>query len=625
MRTLVLRNKFLIVTMGLVAALGLSVIVFVESTLTHKLLLQLRQKGIFIARHLADSSVNNVLTEKTVLLQLAVNDHLQNDEDISYIFIQNARGEALAHTFSGGFPRELRGAHQPGDGRTYSVQPLHIDGGNILDIAAPMLAGGAGWVHVGITEENIRKSVAAIVTTLIQIIGVVLIAGGVLAAVFAVRITRPLAELVEATRAIGAGNLGRRARISTKDEIGQLGSAFNAMIESLERTTVSKDYVDNVIGSMMDALIVAAEDGTIVQVNAAGCRLLECAEAELVGHPLDAVIEAGPHEGLSIVGEALSRGGIENSERLCLTGRGRLAPVLLSASVMQDVHSGAKRVVCVVRDITDRKRAEEKLRNYSEDLREINEELKNFAYIVSHDLRAPLVNIKGFSEELIIGIRELGPLLEKYLEGFPDEEQRKFSEVLKKDIPEALRFIGSSVNRMDHLINAILKLSRAGRRKLNPERINVAELIRTVLDSLAHQLESRCAQVSAAELPGIIADRTALEQIFGNLLDNAVKYLDPARNGEIHIFSEQGGEDVVFHVRDNGRGMAKEDIPRAFEIFRRVGPQDAPGEGMGLAYVKALVRLHGGRIWCESEPGVGTTFSFSIPRREEESDGGNEG
>ena len=119
--------------------------------------------------------------------------------------------------------------------------------------------------------------------------------------------------------------------------------------------------------------------------------------------------------------------------------------------------------------------------------------------------------------------------------------------------------------------------------------------------------------MTVGNLPAIVTDKAALEQIFGNLLDNAIKYLDADRRGEIAITADEYDDNIFFHVRDNGRGMAPEDIPKAFEIFRRVGRQDVPGEGMGLAYVKTLVRLLGGHITCESASGSGTTFSFSIP------------
>ena len=165
---------------------------------------------------------------------------------------------------------------------------------------------------------------------------------------------------------------------------------------------------------------------------------------------------------------------------------------------------------------------------------------------------------------------------------------------------------------MDGLINSILTLSRVGRRELNPEPVDMDGLTRGIVDSLAHQIGEKNIRVTFGELPIITADRLAMEQVMGNLLDNAVKYFDANRPGELTITAEQTPEETVFHVRDNGRGIAAGDIPKVFEIFKRVGRHNVPGEGMGLAYVKALVKRHGGRIWCESEPGKGSVFSFTI-------------
>jgi signal transduction histidine kinase len=287
-------------------------------------------------------------------------------------------------------------------------------------------------------------------------------------------------------------------------------------------------------------------------------------------------------------------------------------PVLFSASVMRDGDGEVMGIVGVARDITALKQSEAQLKSYSRDLQEVNEELKSFAYIVSHDLRAPLVNIRGFSEELGRSLAEIGPSVEKHLPLFDETEKKRIWPLFQQDIPEALGFIRSSVERMDGQINAILKLSRAGRRKLVPEPLQMGDLVRGILQTLTHQLESRAVAVTVEGLPDLVADRMAMEQIFGNLLDNAVKYLDPARPGAIAVTAENDGREIVVHVRDNGRGMAQEDIPKAFELFRRVGKQDMPGEGLGLAYVRALVRSMGGRIWCRSELGKGTTFSFSV-------------
>jgi signal transduction histidine kinase len=165
---------------------------------------------------------------------------------------------------------------------------------------------------------------------------------------------------------------------------------------------------------------------------------------------------------------------------------------------------------------------------------------------------------------------------------------------------------------MDDFINAVLKLSRLGRRELKLEPIDMNALVQATLQSLGHQIEERQVMVTVGALPTVVADRTSMEQIMGNLLTNAVLYLDPDRRREIEITAERDHDETIFHIRDNGRGIAEEDMDKVFAPFRRAGKQDVPGEGMGLPYVQALVRRHGGRIWCESEPGVGTTFTFTI-------------
>jgi len=274
----------------------------------------------------------------------------------------------------------------------------------------------------------------------------------------------------------------------------------------------------------------------------------------------------------------------------------------------------------VATDITERvrieairARAEEQLQRYAAELEQANAEIKQFAYIVSHDLRAPLVNLKGFAAELRAALAVIGSATIETLPHLDEQQQRNVTLALEEDVPEALQFIDASVSRMDAFINAVLKLSRLGRRELKPEPIDTEALVRANLGALAHQIEGGGVRVTVGSLPQVVADRTSMEQIWGNLLGNAVKYLDPDRPGEIEITAEAQHDETMFHVRDNGRGIAADDMEKVFAPFRRAGKQDVPGEGMGLAYVQALVRRHGGRIWCESELGVGSTFSFAVP------------
>lgn len=282
---------------------------------------------------------------------------------------------------------------------------------------------------------------------------------------------------------------------------------------------------------------------------------------------------------------------------------------------------GATIFICLLRlprkALAELERAEEKLQQFAQNLQEINEELKNFAYIISHDLRAPLVNIKGFAGELQGCMAELDAIRKKGDVRLEGNDGKRVLEIMETDVPEAIEFINSSVSRMDNLIGLVLKLSRLGHRELKPEPVDLNELVEGILKTLTHQLEQKQAQVTVKELPVVFQDRVALEQIVGNLLDNAVKYLDQQRPGRLEITAEKTHDGYVFNVRDNGRGISLDDLHKVFEIFRRAGKQDVQGEGMGLAYVKALVRRLGGQIWCTSEFGVGSTFSFSLPDTED--------
>ncbi|MHB2206066.1 MHYT domain-containing protein [Methylobacterium sp. CM6257] len=270
----------------------------------------------------------------------------------------------------------------------------------------------------------------------------------------------------------------------------------------------------------------------------------------------------------------------------------RAVPVL-------DARGEIREWVGVHTDITEQREAEA-------DLRESNEEIQRYAYIVSHDLRAPLVNVMGFTSELE-AIREE---VRAALAGNPQAGR------IDADLGEALGFIKAAVNRMEGLIAAILKLSREGRRQFTPEALDMTALLSDVADAQRHQAEAAGATVTIApDLPSIVADRLAVEQIFGNLLDNAVKYLDPTRPGRITVTARPAGAGgVCFSVTDNGRGIVARDHARVFELFRRSGVQDRPGEGIGLAHVKALVRSFGGRIEVTSKLGEGTTFTVTLPR-----------
>jgi len=257
------------------------------------------------------------------------------------------------------------------------------------------------------------------------------------------------------------------------------------------------------------------------------------------------------------------------------------------------------------------------------DLREANDEIQRFAYIVSHDLRSPLVNIMGFTSELeelrgdiFRRIAALGrdaasasPLPAGDIEPVLDGEDKQLSQ----DFAEALGFIKSSIAKMDRLISAILNLTREGRRDFEPVRIETRELIAGIVATVAHQAAEAEAQIRVEPLPAIVSDRLALEQIFSNLIDNALKYLKPGVPGDISVRGRTKLGFAIFEIADNGRGIDPKDHQRIFDLFRRAGTQDKPGQGIGLAHVRALVRRLGGTMSVASELHSGSTFTITLP------------
>jgi len=258
------------------------------------------------------------------------------------------------------------------------------------------------------------------------------------------------------------------------------------------------------------------------------------------------------------------------------------------------------------------------------DLREANDEIQRFAYIVSHDLRSPLVNIMGFTSELeelradifqrIATLRRVAAAAPPPLDDAEDEPVLEGEDKrLLEDFSEALEFIKSSIAKMDRLISAILNLTREGRREFLPVRIDTRELIEAVVATVAHQASEAQAQIRIEPLPELVSDRLALEQIFSNLLDNALKYLKPGVPGEISVRGRTRLNFAIFEVSDNGRGIDPKDHQRIFELFRRAGTQDRPGQGIGLAHVRTLVRRLGGTMTVASEPDKGSTFTITLP------------
>ena len=254
------------------------------------------------------------------------------------------------------------------------------------------------------------------------------------------------------------------------------------------------------------------------------------------------------------------------------------------------------------------------VRERTTDLQRANDEIQRFAYIVSHDLRSPLVNVMGFTSELENAVQRLRVMMDNVDAEAPQLIDKESRIAVSEDLPEAIRFIRTSTEKMDRLINAILRLSREGRRQITPEKLDMNAVFRSIADTHRHQLDGKEVDFSvASKLPSIVSDRLAIEQILGNIVENAIKYMSPGRRGRIEIRGRIEGSRAIFEIADNGRGVESRDHERIFDLFRRSGVQDQPGEGIGLAHTRALAYRLSGTISVDSELGRGATFRINLP------------
>ncbi|HEY0136616.1 MAG TPA: PAS domain S-box protein, partial [Nannocystis sp.] len=350
-----------------------------------------------------------------------------------------------------------------------------------------------------------------------------------------------------------------------------------------------KSIVDNVV----DGIVTFDENGTIESLNPAAERVFGYQAAELVGTAIARLAAEG--DKLDWIGP--SEGG-DIREVFGRRKDGAAFPMDLAIGPFH--FQGRRAYTAVVRDITERRKDEERLRFYAQELRDknaelarSNQELDDFAYIASHDLKEPLRGIHNYANFL----------LEDYADKLDADGRAKL---------ETLTLLAM---RMEALIDSLLQFSRVGRVELSNQETDLNEVVRMVLESLQITVREEAIDVRIPRaLPTVRCDQVRVREVFHNLVINAIKYNDkPHRWVEIG-WQDGGGGPPVFHVRDNGIGMQQKHHDAIFRMFKRLHGRDkyGGGTGVGLTIVKKIVERHGGRIRVESTVGEGTTFYFTL-------------
>jgi PAS domain S-box-containing protein len=351
-------------------------------------------------------------------------------------------------------------------------------------------------------------------------------------------------------------------------------------------------------------------DARFTYVNEAACHSLGYTRQELLSmtvHDIDP--DFGPEVWPDHWREAKERGSftIESHHR---TKDGRVFPVEIRINFLA---YGDKEYNCAfVHDITDRKQAEQERKRLMQALEARTKELQSIVYTASHDLQTPLVTVQGFGGELTKYCEQLVKLAGK--KSTDKEVRQKIVSLLKEDIPEALKFINAGADKMRSLLEGLMRLSRIGTAAIELKPIDMKELITDVTRAMKFQIQDKDVSVTIGKLPACLGDVSQIDQVFTNLLDNALKYLEPDRKGKIDISGRIENDMSIYCVRDNGVGVASEHQEQIFEIFYRLEPSGpAAGEGLGLTIIRRILDRHNGRIWVESEIGKGSCFFVSLP------------
>jgi len=407
---------------------------------------------------------------------------------------------------------------------------------------------------------------------------------------------------------IGAHTKARR--VFSEDDVNFLQSVANVLAETIVRERAYREvrlanlYNRSLLEASLDPLVTIGQDGNITDVNAATELATGLTRGELVGTDFSDYFTV-PDKAFEGYKQVFREGFVRDYPLEVRHKDGHTTPALYNASLYQDEAGNVTGVFAAARDVTELKKAEEEVRNLNAELEQrvvertaelvaANKELEAFSYSVSHDLRAPLRHIQGFSELL----------LKNTASGLDEKCNRYLSTIAK------------AASQLGTLIDDLLVFSRMGRAEMNKVAVNIEALVEDTRRELDDITTGREIEWKVENLPEVKADPALLKLVFTNLISNAVKFTRPRSPARIEIgCTDCGPGEVEFYVKDNGVGFDMQYVDKLFGVFQRLHRADEfEGTGIGLANVRRIIHRHGGRTWAEGKEGEGAVFHFTLPK-----------
>ncbi|HMK60892.1 MAG TPA: ATP-binding protein [Dissulfurispiraceae bacterium] len=600
-------KKTLLIIIVLFAVVAVSTLLSSGWHIYNMLVAEYTSKGTAIARSIADSSVETLLNRDAATVQSMI-DQFTEIAGVSYVFVVDAQGDIISHTFVPNVPSEIRDI-----GTSKNTAPVDIEIGNrrYIDISAPIVEGAVGFVHVGMDKGIIMSELLSSMMRQFYLLSIIFIFSAAAAYFLVSRVSQPLNKLTEYSRRLAQHDFSQSIEIKSKDEVGQLAGTMQSLANDLSEVFdryehALKDavvelqstlaYLTAVIDHMADGLLVSDVDGIITHVNPAMSAMVNMRENDLIGKYCGDLFG----EGLAEIVQK-SRHDPEEVYTIEIELAGGRTGKAVAAGVMQDyfpLEGGGKGIgaVVLVRDITTEK--------------EVDRMKTDFISTVSHELRTPLTSVKGFTEIIRNKLEE--DLFSKVT--FTDE---KSARALKR-VRTNINIILSESERLTSIIDDLLDVAKleAGKVQWKTEPVSVADVISRAHEATSALFEKKGLVFTKnveSDLPYVIGDSDKLIQVVINLLSNSVKFTE---SGSVTCTACSNGKEIVVRVADTGSGIADTDRHAVFEKFKQVGDTltDKPkGTGLGLPICRQIIAHHRGRIWVESEMGLGSVFIFTLP------------